>query len=114
MLFKVQRYNLNIFTIFIIDVVDFTQKRHCIFMPIFSQFSTNFIANMTTKKPIDQNYIWRQLIIRSANNFIFDLKDKEIDLKQFSIEELYNLVAVFDDVLSKARLFKDELEKRIE
>ena len=68
---------------------------------------------MTTKKPIDQNSIWHKFFIRSANNFAFDLKDNEIDLKQFSTEDLFSLVAVLDDIVIKGKYFKEELEKRI-
>jgi len=68
---------------------------------------------MTTKKPIDQNYIWHKLFLRSANIFAFDLKNQEIDLKQFSLEDLYNLVAVCDDIVVRSKVFKNELERRV-
>lgn len=72
---------------------------------------------MNTKKPINQNiwqnYIWHKLFLRSANAFAFDLKDKEIDLEQFSVEDLYSLVAICDDLAVKSLIFKDELKRRI-
>ncbi len=68
---------------------------------------------MTQEKPINQSTIWHKFFIRSANAFIFDLNDQEIDLNQFSIEELYRMVAVCDDITNKGRVFKKELEKRI-
>ena len=68
---------------------------------------------MTTKKPIDHNFIWRKFFIRSANAFMFDLKDQEINLQQFSVEDLYNLVAILDNILVKGKIFKEELIKRV-
>ncbi len=68
---------------------------------------------MTKEKPLNQNNIWHKFFIRSANAFAFDLKDQEIDLKQFSIEELYSLAAVCDDIAVRGLVFKKELEKRI-
>ncbi|MES2677856.1 MAG: hypothetical protein V4612_06070 [Pseudomonadota bacterium] len=59
------------------------------------------------------NQIWYNFFIRSANEFIFDLLDNEKDLKQFSTEQIYNMVAVCDNVTSKAKVFKEELERRI-
>jgi hypothetical protein len=59
------------------------------------------------------NQIWYNFFIRSANNFIFDLLDNGKDLKQFSTEQIYNMVAVCDNVASKAKVFKEELERRI-
>ncbi len=59
------------------------------------------------------NQIWYNFFVRSANNFVFDLLDKEKDLKQFSTEQIYNMVAVCDNVANKAQVFKEELERRV-
>ncbi len=64
------------------------------------------------KNEID-NKIWYNFFIRSANGFVFDLLDKEKDLSKFSNEQIYNLVAVCYNITIKARIFKEELEKRI-
>ena len=70
-------------------------------------------------KPIKENKnevsnkIWYNFFIRSANGFVFDLLDKEKDLREFSVEQIYNMVAVCDNVASKVRVFKEELEKRV-
>jgi hypothetical protein len=60
-----------------------------------------------------QNTIWHSFFIRSANSFVFDLLDETRDLKGFSLEQIYNMVAVFDNVAAKATIFKEELKKRV-
>ncbi|MES2676801.1 MAG: hypothetical protein V4612_00605 [Pseudomonadota bacterium] len=59
------------------------------------------------------NKIWYNFFIRSANEFVFDLLDKAKDLKKFSDEEIYNMVAVCDNVAQRAKVFKEELERRV-
>ncbi|MES2678167.1 MAG: hypothetical protein V4612_07675 [Pseudomonadota bacterium] len=69
---------------------------------------------MKQDKQTTNNKIWYNFFIRSANSFVFDLLDGEKDLSEFSTEQVYNMVAVCDNVAVKSKVFKCELEKRIE
>jgi hypothetical protein len=78
-----------------------------------AHFSTIFLHPMKQTPTNSNNQIWYNFFIRSANDFIFDLLDNGKDLKQFSTEQIYNMVAVCDNVANKAKVFKGELERRV-
>ena len=67
-------------------------------------------------KPDQQNIdnkIWYNFFIRSANSFAFDLLDQAKDLDKFSTEQIYNVVAVCDNVAVRVKVFKEELVRRV-
>jgi hypothetical protein len=73
----------------------------------------NFYRFMKDSKNEIDNKIWYNFFIRSANEFVFDLVDKGKNLRGFSDEQVYNMVAVCDDILVKAKVFKEELKRRV-
>lgn len=60
------------------------------------------------------NQIWYNSFLCLANNFIFNLKDKEKDFGKFSAEQVYNVLGVCGDVEDKIKILKFQIEKEIE
>lgn len=60
-----------------------------------------------------KHHAWYNFFIRSANSFVFDLKNLPDDLSEFSDEEIYNIVAICDNVVDKIKILKYKIEKNI-
>jgi hypothetical protein len=52
--------------------------------------------------------------VRSANSLVFDLADNSKLVKKFSTEQLCILTSICDNIANKSKVFKEELEKRIQ